>query len=83
MRRSTDNGVTWDDPVILFPRHIGVNGTPSLVIDSNDNLHIFFGQRIPGSPDIHGMWHSVCVDNRWTEPDAVVKGPREGAQVRL
>lgn len=78
MRRSADNGETWQDPVIVFPRHVGVNGTLSPVIDSNDVLHLFFGQRIPGagSPDIHGMWHSIWADDRWTEPTAVIKGPR-------
>jgi len=76
MRRSTDNGETWQDPVIIFPRHVGVNGSPSPVVDSSGNLHLFFGQRISGSPDIHGMWHSIWVNDRWTEPEAVVKGPR-------
>jgi hypothetical protein len=76
MRRSMDNGATWGDPVILFPRHVGVNGSLSLVIDGNDNLHLLFGQRISGNPDIHGMWHSIWLGNRWIEPDAVVKGPR-------
>jgi len=76
MRRSMDNGDTWDNPVVIFPRHVGVNGSPSLVIDGNDDLHLLFGQRITGNPDIHGMWHSLWVNGRWTEPDAVVKGPR-------
>ena len=76
MRMSTDNGETWLDPVILFSRHIGVNGSLSLVVDSNEDLHLLFGQRISGSPDIHGMWHSAWVNNRWTEPDAVIKGPQ-------
>ncbi len=78
MRQSTDNGETWQDPAIMFPRHVGVNGTLSPVIDSNGVLHLFFGQRIPGTgdADIHGMWHSVWENNRWTEPNAVIKGPR-------
>jgi hypothetical protein len=76
MRRSTDGGKTWDGSAILFPRHVGVNGSISPVMDGNDELHLFFGQRISGSPDIHGMWHSILNGNRWTEPNAVVKGPR-------
>jgi hypothetical protein len=76
MRRSTDGGKTWDGPAVLFPRHVGVNGSISPVIDGNDELHLFFGQRISGNPDIHGMWHSILKGNRWTEPNAVVKGPR-------
>jgi hypothetical protein len=46
-----------------------------MVIDSNNELHLFWGQRISGNPDIHGMWHSRLINQRWTEPDAVVKGP--------
>jgi hypothetical protein len=76
MRRSIDNGETWDNPSIIFPRHVGVNGSLSLVIDGNNDLHLFFGQRITGNPDIHGMWHSTYRDNRWTEPDAIIEGPQ-------
>lgn len=76
MRSSSDDGETWDTPTAIFPRHIGVNGALSLVIDSNDELHLFFGQRISGSPDIHGMWHSTFINNRWTEPEALIKGPK-------
>jgi hypothetical protein len=79
MRRSIDHGLTWDDPVILFPRHVGVNGSLSLVIDGNDEMRLFFGQRItgtPGSADIHGMWYSTWSNGRWSEPEAIIKGPR-------
>lgn len=75
MRTSMDDGITWKDPSIIFPRHVGANGPGSLVVDGDEVLHMFFGQRISGSPDIHGMWHSARIDNRWTEPEAVVKGP--------
>jgi len=76
MRLSLDNGITWGDPVVIFPRHVGVNGSLSLVVDGNNTLHLLFGQRITGNPDIHGMWHSIWLGSRWTEPDAVIKGPR-------
>ncbi len=77
MRRSQDGGETWSEPIEPFGRHIGVNGTLSLVTDSAGELHLLWGQRIPGSPDIHGMWHSIWRDNsRWTEPEPVVSGPR-------
>ena len=76
MRSSSDEGKSWDDPSVIFPRHVGVNGSLSLVTDSNNDLHLFFGQRIPGSPDIHGMWHSTFGNNRWTEPEGLVKGPK-------
>jgi hypothetical protein len=75
MQRSLDDGKSWQDPVILFPRHVGVNGSLSPVVDVNDTLHLFFGQRISGSPDIHGMWHSRWENPRWTEPEALIKGP--------
>lgn len=76
MRISNDGGQTWGDPSFVFPRHVGVNGSLSLVTDSNNVLHLFFGQRIPGPPDLHGMWHSTFVNNRWTEPEGIVKGPK-------
>lgn len=76
MRSSNDQGKTWDDPSVIFPRHVGVNGSLSLVIDSNNDLHLFFGQRIPGNPDLHGMWHSTFVNDRWIEPEGIVKGPK-------
>ena len=76
MRQSMDQGETWTDPITLFPRHVGVNGSLSAVVDGADNLHLFFGQRISGNPDIHGMWHSIWVNNHWIEPEAIVKGPR-------
>ncbi len=76
MRYSEDDGKTWSDPTLIFPRHEGVNGEMSLVVDGNNRLHLFFGQRIRGSPDIHGMWHSMFINKRWTEPEAIIKGPR-------
>jgi hypothetical protein len=76
MRHSTDGGITWDSPNTIFARHVGVNGTLALVTDGNKVLHLFFGQRISGNPDIHGMWHSTWSGNNWTEPDPVISGPR-------
>ena len=75
MQRSVDDGKTWDDPTIIFPRHVGANGSLSLLVDSKPSLHLLFGQRITGNPDIHGMWHSVYDNGHWLEPEAVVNGP--------
>ncbi len=74
-RRSRDGGQTWTDPAKPF-RHVGINGIMSLVEDSGDNLHFLWSQRITGSPDIHGTWHSVWHNGRWSEPEAVVSGPQ-------
>jgi hypothetical protein len=74
MRQSHDGGETWEEPSMIFPRHQGVNGLISSVVDGNQNLHLFFGQRISGDPTIHGMWHSVYQNNRWIEPEGIVRG---------
>jgi hypothetical protein len=74
-RSAEGEGLSWSSPRQVFSRHVGVNGALSLVFDGNDELHMFFGQRITGSPDIHGMWHSVYRENIWSEPEAVVSGP--------
>jgi hypothetical protein len=74
IQRSRDGGQTWTTPVKPF-RHTGVNGIMSFVEDSSNVLHILWAQRITGSPDIHGTWHSVWQEGRWTEPEAVVSGP--------
>lgn len=76
MRSSKDFGTTWSDPVTPFANHIGVNGSLSLVVDGSNNLHLFFGQRVPGNPDIHGMWHSVWGRDSWSTLEPVVSGPR-------
>jgi hypothetical protein len=79
MRVSSDEGQTWKDPATSFPMYVGANGPGSFVVDANHNLHLFWGERIPGAsgaPDIHGMWHSEWQgDNPWTEPQAIVSGP--------
>jgi hypothetical protein len=75
MRRSSDGGRTWTDPAQPF-RHVGANGIMSFAVDSKDDLHLLWAQRITGSPDIHGAWHSMWQGgDRWTEPEAIVSGP--------
>jgi hypothetical protein len=71
-QRTYDSEKDWTSPVQMFTRHVGVNGSLSLVVDGNDELHMFFGQRITGSPDIHGMWHSIFNGAGWSGPEAVV-----------
>jgi hypothetical protein len=78
MVESSDQGQSWTEPVRIAPDHIGRNGAASLAIDSNNSLHLFFGERIPGSgsPDIHGMWHVLLENNGFSNPEAVVSGPQ-------
>lgn len=75
IQRSRDGGRTWTEPVKPF-RHVGVNGIMSFVVDSKDDLHLLWAQRITGSPDIHGTWDSIWQDGRWSEPEAIVSGPQ-------
>jgi hypothetical protein len=79
--RTTADGYTWTAPQQLFGRHEGVNGALSPLVDANDQLHLFFGQRMPGSPSIHGLWHSRWDGLRWSEPEPVVLGPPVADQV--
>jgi hypothetical protein len=72
-RRSSDGGRTWTSPARVSSFHVGTNGPISLVVDSNDVLHMFFGQRI--NSDNHGMWHKVWLGDRWSNIEAVVSGP--------
>jgi hypothetical protein len=74
MIRSSDNGQTWTFPTRLFEQ-VGSNGAASLVIDSSNTLHMFFGNRI-GEPAIHGLWHSIWMKDRWSVPEPVVSGPQ-------
>jgi hypothetical protein len=72
-RRSLDNGHSWSEPVRLSNSHQGTNGRVSFAVDSENTLHIFFGQRI--NELNHGMWHSTWQGNRWGPIEQVVAGP--------
>lgn len=74
MRRSSDGGDSWTDPINPFI-HTGVNGVVAFVIDNSQVLHFLWAQRITGSPDIHGTWHSIWQDGRWSTPEPIVSGP--------
>jgi hypothetical protein len=77
LRKSGDFGDTWSMPVRPFPKHVGRNGAVSFVVDSNNDLHVFFGERtiLNESSAIHGMWHSIRQNNTWLDPVPVVSGP--------
>lgn len=73
MIRSTDGGESWSDPVPLF-HHIGSNGAASLVVDGNNILHMFFGNRVGEHPATHAMWHSTWSDIGWSDPGPIISG---------
>jgi hypothetical protein len=74
MRVSADNGETWTQPVRLFDQ-VGSNGAAAMVIDGNNTLHMFFGNRV-GMPAIHGAWHSQWLGEQWSKPEPIVSGPQ-------
>jgi len=76
VRRTDTNGQTWSNPLRAFAKHVGRNGAASIVVDSSDMIHVFFGQRTRVEKiDIHGMWHSQLQRNIWSELQPVVSGP--------
>jgi hypothetical protein len=77
LRLSRDGGRTWADPVRIAPRHVGTGGPVSLTVDSNQVLHLLFGERIPGGdgPTIYGIWHTTFRAGRLSKVEAVVSGP--------
>ncbi len=75
MRFSHDLGNSWFPPTTQF-RQIGFNGSVSFAVDSNDILHLLWGQRITGNPDIHGLWHSTWQQKGWNTAEPVTSGPR-------
>lgn len=78
-RKSSDGGQTWSDPILISSLHRGTNGFTSLVIDSENKLHLFFAQRIDDNN--HGVWQTLWTGNSWTEIVPVVRGPQVSDQV--
>jgi hypothetical protein len=77
MVTSKDNGLTWSVPIRAFPQHVGRNGTISFVVDSQDDLHLVFANRIPitvngGYDSIGGIFHSEWKGTSWSEPEAII-----------
>jgi len=73
-RISGDDGKSWSIPSQISTHHIGTNGRVSFVVDSQNNLYAFFGERINDLN--HGMWQSLWTGYTWTEPEPVVRGPQ-------
>lgn len=80
MRRSLDGGQTWTDPIRPFD-YIGEYGASVLLVDNTNTLHMILGLRRSSNPDIHGMYHSLWLGDRWSEPTPVVSGPRVVSRV--
>jgi len=75
LRRSSDGGKTWSEPVVPFPSLIGENGFSAFASDSNNVLHLIFSNRTSDSR-IHGAWHSEWTGNKWSDPEPIVSGPQ-------
>jgi hypothetical protein len=73
-RRSSDRGKTWSDPAKFSRNHVGTNGIVSFTVDSNNDMHAFFGQRINDSN--HGMWHTIWLGRSWSNLESIVRGPQ-------
>ncbi|MEZ4731854.1 MAG: sialidase family protein [Caldilineaceae bacterium] len=79
VRRSDDGGRTWSEAVRPFPLHVGGNGPSAFVLDSANQLRVFFGQRTAGplAKQIHGMWYSEWHEQArsWGGVYDIVSGP--------
>jgi hypothetical protein len=77
VRRSSDGGLTWSTPVRPFP-HRGGYGYAIPVEDSDGSIHLVLGNRLQ-DPEIHGMWYSELVEDRWLPLEHIISGPATGS----
>lgn len=73
MRTSDDYGDTWSIPIRPFPE-VGEYEYAILNKDNDNHIHMILGNRTV-EPEIHGMWYSRWVGNRWTALEPIVSGP--------
>lgn len=73
MRRSSDGGKTWTDPVIAFDSK-GEYGYPFLLIDSSNRLQVLFGNRT-SDDSLYGMWYNTWLGGHWDVGVPIVSGP--------
>lgn len=77
-RISTNDGLTWNEPLDPFPFHVGRSGEHTLTLDGEGNPHTLFTQRIESTDEdgnysiIGGIWHSVFQNGVWSNPDRFV-----------
>ncbi|MBK9925969.1 MAG: exo-alpha-sialidase [Anaerolineales bacterium] len=75
---SKNGGVTWSDPSVPFPFHVGRSGEHTLLLDGDGVPHTLFIQRIDTKDEsgkyssIGGVWHSKFQNGIWTNPDRFV-----------
>jgi hypothetical protein len=80
LRRSTDGGNTWSQPVRSF-RQAGGNGPAVMLEDSTGTLHIILASRIDAL-GIAGMWHGTWLGGRWSELDMIsARTPQEAMAI--
>jgi hypothetical protein len=80
LRRSTDGGNTWSQPVRSF-RQAGGNGPAVMLQDSTGTLHIILASRIDAL-GIAGMWHGTWLGGRWSELDMIsARTPQEAMAI--
>lgn len=73
VRLSLDNGESWENARGPFPGLLGRSGEHALAVDSNQNVHAVFVQRIDTVVDgrysaIGGVWHSMLRNGQWSPP---------------
>lgn len=73
MRRSSDGGKTWTEPVVAFDSK-GEYGHAALVVDSANTLHILVGNRT-SDDSLYGIWHGTWLGDKWSALEPVVSGP--------
>lgn len=74
MKQSADAGRSWSNALWAFPPLVGGNGNAALVQDSNHTLYAFLGNR--AGDCCHGLWYSTWHGNAWSDPQAIVQGPK-------
>ncbi len=77
MMTSSDYGDTWSIPVRPFPE-VGEYEYAILLKDSQNGIHMILGNRTI-EPEIHGMWYSRWIGNRWSALEAIISGPVTGS----